>query len=50
MSKAKLKKAMLAVLERECLKAVVDDLDIEADRRSGEAMRAAVSRSRIRRT
>ena len=43
----KLKKAILAVMDRDTLKAVVDDLEIEEiDRRSVEAMRAKVSRSR----
>ena len=43
----KLKKAILAVMDRNTLKAVVDDLEIEeVDRRSVEAMRARVSRSR----
>ena len=43
----KLKKAILAVMDRDTLKAVVDDLEIEEiDRRSVEAIRAKVSRSR----
>ena len=38
---------MLEILGRDCLKDVVDELEIEdADRRSVESMRAAVSRSR----
>ena len=42
-----LKSAILAVMDRDTLKAVVDDLEIEEiDRRSVEAMRAKVSRSR----
>ena len=42
-----LKSAILAVMDRDTLKAVVDDLEIEeVDRRSIEAMRAKVSRSR----
>jgi adenine-specific DNA-methyltransferase len=42
----KLKQVILAVMDRDTLKAVVDDLEIEeVDRRSIEAMRAKVSRS-----
>ena len=44
--KVKLKKSMLAVLGRDCLKDVVDDLELDVDRRSVEAMRAALSRSK----
>jgi len=47
MTHTKLKKAMLAVLGRDGLKRIVEDLEIEgADRRSEESMRAAVSRAR----
>ena len=43
----KLKQAILAVRDRDTLKTIVDDLEIEeVDRRSVEAMRAKVSRSR----
>jgi len=43
----KLKQAILAVVDRDTLKAVVDDMEIqEVDRRSVEAMRTKVSRSR----
>jgi len=42
----KLKQAILAVVDRYTLKAVVDDMEIqEVDRRSVEAMRTKVSRS-----
>ena len=41
-----LKRAILSVLARDDLKACVDDLELEGvDRRSAEAMRAALSRS-----
>jgi hypothetical protein len=43
----KLKQAILAIMDRDTLKAVVDALEIEGvDRRSVEEMRAGVSRSR----
>ncbi len=43
----KLKQAILAVVDSDTLKAVVDDMEIEeVDRRSVEAMRTKVSRSR----
>jgi len=43
----KLKSAILGIMDRDTLKAVVDDLEIEeVDRRSIEAMQAKVSRSR----
>jgi len=43
----KLKKAILAIMDRDTLKNVVDDLEIEeVDGCSVEAMRAKVSRSR----
>ncbi len=42
-----LKQAILTIMDRDTLKAVVDDLEIEGvDRRSVEEMRARVSRSR----
>jgi len=43
----KLKQAILAIMDRDTLKAVVDDMEMEAvDRRSVEDMRAKVARSR----
>ncbi len=43
----KLKQAILTIMDRDTLKAVVDDLEIEdVDRRNVEEMRARVSRSR----
>ena len=41
-----LKSKILSVLERGTLKRIVNALNIEVDRRSAEAMRAALSRSR----
>ena len=42
-----LKQAILTIMDRDTLKAVIDDLEIEGvDRRSAEEMRARVSRSR----
>ncbi|MDY0020597.1 MAG: hypothetical protein RBT47_11400 [Anaerolineae bacterium] len=44
----KLKQAILTIMDRDTLKAVVDDLEIEGvDRRSVEEMRAGVARSRL---
>ena len=40
------KLAILDVLGRDCLKSCVDDLELEADRRSVDDMRAVLSRSR----
>jgi hypothetical protein len=43
----KLKQAILTIMDRDTLKAVIDDLEIEGlDRRSVEEMRTKVSRSR----
>ena len=43
----KLKQAILTIVDRDTLKAVVDDLEMEGvDRRSVKEMRAKVSRSR----
>ena len=38
MKQAELKKAMLAVLSRGCLKRLADDLDLSADRRSAQVI------------
>jgi len=46
MKQARLKKAMLGVLDRSSLRQLADDLDLDADRRSADAMRQAISRSR----
>jgi len=46
MKQARLKKAMLGVLGCSSLKQLVHDLELTADRRSADAMRRALSRSR----
>jgi hypothetical protein len=43
MKQAELKKAMLAVLSRGCLKRLADDLDLSADRRSAQVMRQVIA-------